>query len=286
MIVNEEESFESKLARFGRAMQKLVAAGIQIDGSSRLRQYERAVQQALDDPSPEVEESTIFILAHVLRDMDEIAEIVAGLPNVLDPETLRLLRELPGGRLDPDDESGAKAREAQYELYLGTLARRAGSLSVHGKPDLTITHEAVSYFVEAKRPGRIERFDDRLRSAVAQLAPHGEHGIVAISIDQLVRPPRTLMSVPSFSTLALAVASLVDEFVTQQRTVIRNRLRNSEVRAVLLTARVPARLADTGHLCVGTNIHIERMSSPEDRSIRFAERLVSLYLQAPAPSEA
>lgn len=286
MIVDEYETFERKLDRYQRALSTLTALGIPIDGASRLRQYERAIAASIRDPRPAVEEETIFALGHALREADEIAEIVDGLPASPDSTTRDLLHALQGGKFDPDDESGAKAREAQYELYLGTLARRAGLLAVHGKPDLTITFEGVEYHREAKRPGGVARFDDRLRGAVSQLAQFSDRGIVAISIDQLIRPGHTLLRVPSFPNLAAAVAFLVRRFVAIKMPELRTRLAVPHVQALLLTARIPARVEDTGHLCVGTNIHLEKLGTPGDGTVEFATRLLELYMGAPSPSDA
>src|SRR2546425_10388097 len=108
-------------------------------------------------------------MAFDLREIDEIVEIMESLPTIPDTATLRLLRRLHEGAEHPDDDRSGVAREAQYELYLGAVFRRAGIDVRHGDPDLVATWSKHDHYFEAKRPSSPDRVDDRIRSAVRQV---------------------------------------------------------------------------------------------------------------------
>ena len=108
-------------------------------------------------------------MAFDLREIDEIIEIVESLPPEPDTGCLRLLRQLQSGSENPDMNVSDSTRDAQYELYLGTILRRANIHAIHGTPDLTAEWSGTRYHIEAKRPASANRVDDRLRSAVHQI---------------------------------------------------------------------------------------------------------------------
>jgi len=245
-------------------------------------QYENLLAGVLDDPSPEVDERIVFALAFVLREVDEIIEITEHLPNAPDEELLRLLRLLPEGTDLPDDETGAKSREAQYELYLGTIFRRGGLKAVHGHPDLTVLHAEREFYIEAKRPGNESRVDDRVRSAVHQLRGALASGMIAISLDQVLRPRQSILEAPALAYIAPEVAKLVARFVQERTHMWNSRLRSEPVDALLITARVPARLLSTGHLVIGTNIHVVPISQTGPEVSAFLEAAVNAYQEVQA----
>lgn len=280
MRVDEYNDFTTLLARYRRVLETLERLGLRIGGSSRLRRYEALLQKALDDPRPAVEEDFVFATAFALREIDETIEIVDNLPPAPDAATLGLLGLIHRGTDSPDDEVTAAAREAQYELYLGSVFRRAGIDAVHGKPDLVAHTLDRDFFIEAKRPGSPDRVDDRVRSAVHQLRTVPKAGILALSLDQVIRPRHSLLSAPSMDLVAPEVARLVANFVAANPRIWRNRLKGEPVDAVLFTARVPARLEATGHLVLGTNIHLEIISQVSDESAAFLQAAVQAYLAA------
>jgi hypothetical protein len=252
--VDEYNSFATQLERYSKALKRLENLHIKIADGCRLRAYQKRLGQVTVDPRSSVESQLVFAVTYDLREIDEVNEIVAHLPVVPDPVTLDLLQRIASGTEHPDDELNAPAREAQYELYLGTVLRRGGVPARHGKPDLVASWRNQEFFIEAKRPTSVKRFDDRLRSAVHQIRNLPRLGIIAISLDQLVRPADSLMTVNDFNSLAPAVDRLVTRFVLEQSHIFRNRLTNQPVAALLLTARLPARLAVTGHSSLGTAI--------------------------------
>jgi hypothetical protein len=280
--VDEFNDFESLLRRYDSAIDVLRQHGVRISEASRLAVYRRHLASVISDPRPALEWHTIVQLAFDLREVDEIIEIADHLPDRVDAGIHNLLRILPGGTVHPDDEKSASAREAQYELYLGTVLRRAGFPAVHGAPDLTVTVDRKDYLIEAKRPSSLSKVDDRLRSAVHQLRGKHTPGVIALSLDQVIRPRKTLLGAPQARYLAPDVAARIQLFVTQQRQMWRNRLKGENAAAVILTARIPARLESTGHLSLGTNIDVERLVDGDVSD--FASSVARAYLDAQKPS--
>lgn len=277
--VDEMNAFATLLTRYLAALDRLETLGLRIAPNSRLNSYRHRLSSAVVDPLAPLPEALVHELAFDLREIDEIIEITDNLPHPVDDACMRLLRSLQRGADDPDTDSSTNARDDQYELYLGAVLRRARMPTRHGAPDLTTEYQGREYHVEAKRPSKPERLDDRLRSAVHQLRRLPEDGIIALSVDQIVRPPRTLLSAPTFNDLAPRVASLVREFVSNNIRVWRNRLGREPVAAVIITARVPALIAASGHTALGTNIHVEVLRD-QSGAARFAVEAAQAYQRA------
>ncbi len=223
-------------------------------------------------------------LAFDLREVDEIIEIVSNLPSPVDTATLRLLQRLHGGEEHPDDDKAGHARESQYELYLGSVLRRAGINAKHGEPDLAAMWREKVYHLEAKRPSSADRVDDRLRSAVRQLRLLSEPGIVALCLDQVVRPANKLLLAPTLDAVAPEVNDLITKYVAQNTSMWKRRLPAEPVDAILFTARVPARLMSTGHLVLGSNLHIEVLARARTgTSAEFIQAAAAAYMAAQGP---
>jgi hypothetical protein len=272
-------SFGSLLQRYSEALSRLEQNGVRVTNRCRLRNYERHLSQLVADLRIAVDADLVSAIAFDLREIDEVIEIVEHLPNSIDPSTLDLLTKLTGGNDHPDHDASAAARDAQYELYLGTVLRRAGMPVRHGTPDITATWRGEEFFIEAKRPGSPKRLDDRLRSAVHQLRKLPRLGVVAISADQLLRPSGGLLTVALQKQLASVVDSLLRTFIIEHGHILRKRLGKEPFAALLWTARLPARIGSTGHSALGTAILLER-DSPESAEAAFASAGVDAYFKA------
>jgi hypothetical protein len=229
-----------------------------------------------------LEKELVFALAFDLREIDELNEILGYLPTPIDSNTLDLLKKISGGSDHPDDESAAAAREHQYELYLGTVLRRAGVTARHGAPDLAATWRSKTFFIEAKRPSSISRVDDRLRKAVHQIRRLPSPGIIALSLDQVLRPAHGILGVRGPDDLAPAVELLIQQFEFEHAHVLRKRLANEPVAALLMTARIPGRLESTGHTALGSCLRTMRvqLSCEESDAGAFIEKVVEAYMKA------
>jgi hypothetical protein len=280
MQVDERNSFESILERYRKALARLSGLGLRLSVTSRLRQYESDLVAVIDDPRPALEGNIVYAMAFTLREIDEIIEITEHLPDTPDVALMALLRRLHQGNANPDDDITAEAREAQYELYLGTVLRRAGIPTQHGKPDLVAHLNDRDHYLEAKRPSNPQRVDDRLRSAVHQARMFPSAGIVALSLDQVVRPKNKLLEIHDFEDLAPNVASLVQRYMSDSMPMLRGRLLDEPIDVLVLTLRMPGRVTTTGHLALGTNLHVELLVKYDSPSVAFAKHLASAYMSA------
>lgn len=281
MQVDEYNNFSTLFIRYKQALKRLEDLGVSIPGASRLRKYESRLQQSLNDPRPALESKLVFALAFDLREIDEIIEIVDHLPYSPEVPLLNLLHQLPEGGNEPDQSQSTAPRDAQYELYLGTILRRAGVSVIHGAPDLVATWNGQLYFLEAKRPSSKKRVDDRLRAAVHQMRRLPKPGLIALSLDQVIRPHRTILAAHDLSHVAPKIEQLIVDYELQTAAMWQSRLEGEPVDALLLTARVPARLISTGHLVLGTAIRIEILtrSTEGDDSVSFCKWVAKTYLQ-------
>ena len=279
MRIDEYNSFSSLLQRYARALSRLERIGVRVAEQCRLRTYERRLSQLVVDTRSEIGVDLVFNVTFDLREIDEIIEIVENLPDSIDSSIAELLVKLTGGNDHPDDDASAAARDAQYELYLGTVLRRSGIPVCHGAPDITATWQGEEFFIEAKRPGSPKRLDDRLRSAVHQLRKLSRLGVVAISADQLLRPPGGLLTVELHDQLALGVDSLLRTFIVKHAHIMQSRLGKEPFAALLWTARLPARIRSTGHSALGTSLLLER-DSPELPEAIFASAVMDAYISA------
>jgi hypothetical protein len=195
--------------------------------------------------------------------MDELILIIESFTDNPTSTELERLRLLPGGTENPDDESSAKARDAQFELFLRAMFKQANIGIEMGSPDLLVSDGQVTFPIEAKRPGSSRRFDDLLRKAINQLQRQESYGVIAISLDHVIRPRGGYLVVGDHTYLAPAVAELVADYIRANLRRIGKRLRGkSKVSALLLILRIPARVSDTNLTLLGTNIHTEPLSAP------------------------
>jgi hypothetical protein len=265
------------LARYRVAIGGLEGRGVRISSTSRLRLFESLLAEVVDDARPYVEVEFANQLSFALRDIDEIAAIVASLPEEIDGATRLLLSKLPAGAAFPDDEAGSFAREAQYELFLGLVARSAGFEVAHGKPDLTIWDGDIRLSLEAKRPSSGKRVDDRVRVAVRQLRRVEGARLMAISFDEVARDKDKILVVRDNKSLGPVVKRLLVDSVAQHAHSMQNRLRGSAVAALLISARVPARIESTGHTALGTGLHVQALVERSHPAVVAIERLSVAY---------
>ena len=194
MRVDEYNSFATQLQRYASALARLESLHIRLADGCRLKAYQKRLAQVTVDPRSAVESRLVFAATYDLREIDEINEIVENLPAILDTATFDLLQRVASGSEHPDDELDAPAREAQYELYLGTILRRGGIPARHGKPDLVAAWHNEEFFIEAKRPTSVKRFDDRLRSAVHQAGHSSDPALLPLVLTNWCAQPRGLWS--------------------------------------------------------------------------------------------
>lgn len=262
---DEAGSFDETLTKYKHALEKLASFGIRISGASRLRGYQRRIEAFLKQPGDLllVSAGNRDKILFDFREMDELILIIESFTDNLTSTELERLRLLPGGTENPDDESSAKARDAQFELFLRAMFVQANIGIEMGSPDLLVSDAQVTFPIEAKRPGSSRRFDDLLRKAINQLQRQESYGVIAISLDHVIRPRGGYLVVRDHTYLAPAVAELVADYIRANLRRIGKRLRGkSKVSALLFILRIPARISGTNLTLLGSNIHTEPLSEP------------------------
>jgi len=279
MRYDEAGSFDETLTKYKHALEKLASFGTRISDSSRLRAYQRRIETVLKQPgdlllvSVANRDKIIFDF----REMDELILIIESFTDEPTSTELERLRLLPGGTENPDDESSAKARNAQFELFLRAMFVQAKIGIEMGSPDLLVSDGQVTFPIEAKRPGSSRRFDDRLREAINQLQRQESCGVVAISLDHVIRPRRGYLSVRDHTYIASAVSGLTDVYLRANLRRIIARLRGkSKVSALLFILRIPARVFDTNLTLLGSNIHTVPVSGPGQPGYEVVQALLKI----------
>ena len=105
VTTDEYNSFDSLLTQYRHCISRLSQIGISLSGASRLRTYERRLEQLVSDLRPRIETNLIIAASFDLREIDEIIEIINHLPNPLDKATIGLLKKMNGGSDHPDRKS-------------------------------------------------------------------------------------------------------------------------------------------------------------------------------------
>lgn len=276
MKIDEAGSFDETLAKYIHALEELASFGIRIPESSRLRTYQKRTETILEQPgnlllvSQDDSDKMIFDF----REMDELISIINSFTDEPTPQELERLRLLPGGTENPDDETSTKARDAQFELFLRAMFVQAKFGIEMGAPDLLLSDGQITFPIEAKRPGSHRRFDDRLREAVNQLQRQKSWGIVAISLDHVIRPRGGYLVVREHKYLAEAIAGLVRSYILENLRIIGNRLKGkSNVSALLFILRIPSKVQDTNLTLLGSNVHIEPISGSDQPGFEVVKAL-------------
>lgn len=279
MRYDEAGNFDETLAKYKCALETLTSFGIKISDSSRLRGYERRIESVLKQPGNlllvSVTDSDKILFD--FREMDELIFIIESFASEPTSTEFERLRLLPGGTENPDNESSGKARDAQFELFLRAMFIQSKIGIEMGSPDLLVSYRQVTFPIEAKRPGSPRRFDDRLRKGINQLERQESCGVVAISLDHVIRPRGGHLIVTNHTLAAGAVSGLVDDYIGANLRKIAARLRGkSKVSALLFIARVPARVNATNLTLLGSNIHTVPVSEPGQSGYEVVQALLSI----------
>ena len=206
-------------------------------------------------------ESFLQQVAFDLREIDEIIQIVHSFKATPDPASLERLRYLPRGNEMPDADSDSRTRDFQYELLIRAILRDGGLKATMSEPDVRVRFGKHQLAIEAKRPRNEARFDDRLRKAVIQLRKCRFKGVVAISMDHVLRPRGKILSGPSQDLMVVQLSNLLVRFVEDHGREIQRRVADSNLVALIFTARMPSMVTTTGQLPILTAVHRLRRSS-------------------------
>jgi len=245
---------DQTLARYRGAMKIIGELGIKIPQQSRLLRYEKRWAAILRQPGellrlPETDATQIMF---EFREMDELSVIAESLPSSLNSQEVDRLQLIVGGNLNPDEDQDTRARNAQFELFLRAAFVRAGADVTLGSPDLMVRFNDVEFPVEAKRPGSEGAFEDRLHEGANQIHKLNRFGVVALSVDQIIRPKGGFLLLKSTSDLAPAATAHMRDFMRKKLRVMARRIRGKRVAATLLVVRLPGRTEDQNLTLLGT----------------------------------
>ena len=178
-----------------RILNRLVAGGIHIDDSSRLRQYVKLMRE---EGSSLEDRARLELMSQIRSDADEIVNAVEHLsatPEV--PGWQRLFERIKRGPLFPapfDD----KAREAQVELFLGAVMRSTGAeVSFAGADAQAVYREHLISF-EAKRPSSLTNYGHNVKGGRNQLGRAGGTGVLFLDLSQLATEHARVNTVSSY----------------------------------------------------------------------------------------
>jgi len=187
----EPHSFEVTLSQYETAIARAIARlqdwGLQLSPTSRIASYRDLLRESVKRDLPYAPTRELEKLSFVLLEIFEIIEVVEAIETPSTRELRRLALLVKGG-IHPDDETSSPGRDAQYELWLHAFLRKKGLPCLLGDPDLRLRWQGTTIPLEAKRPGSLKSLDDRYRKALHQLDPYPQGGIVALSLDLLLRP--------------------------------------------------------------------------------------------------
>lgn len=230
------------LETYQEDLSRLEEWGIRIKPGSRLERYEQIFADQADRGTSCQPLDQVRDLLFALREIDEISRIARSYPDgPKGKEDVRRLEKLVGGTDHPDDESThSPARDAQFELFLRSEFHQVGVQAKLGNPDLLVEIGDSNIPVEAKRPKSEKRVDEHLRKGVNQVSGGGIRGIVAISLDLIIRMKPWHLLGPDVSAIQKEVRRRIRQFVAGNMEDIVRRIDGREVMGLLLTARVPA----------------------------------------------
>ena len=188
----EHHSFEGTLSKYETALARLQKWGLGLNPTGRIAIYRDLLRESVERDPPYAPQRDLERLSFVLLEISEIIEVVEALGTPSPRELGRLALIVKGG-IHPDDETSSPGRDAQYELWLHAFFRGKGVPCLVGDPDLMLRWEGTTIPLEAKRPGSRRSLDNRYRKALRQLDPYPQGGIVAVSLDLLLRPRGTVL---------------------------------------------------------------------------------------------
>lgn len=155
--------------------------------NSRLHQALKALEAPPVNPSGASPERTLRCAQEAYRVALEFWTIsrtlTVGL--VSNPRIRKLLQRAYAGHLDPssEDQTSERARDAQFELWLGSWFAMGGRPTHTVEPDFRVALWFRWYSVAAKRVRSRRQLLKRVQYAADQIQLRSDTGLVAISLD-------------------------------------------------------------------------------------------------------
>lgn len=239
------------LDEYRAALDRLREWGIRIPGGCRLDEYEKELELLAERPS--FSDDAWSTAAHFsmvrFREADEVVEIVDSFPHGPGKAAKQRLQRLIKGRGHPDKEDeSSKGRDTQFELYLRAVLAKGGLPAGLGSPDLQPRIDGRRLPIEAKRPKTAKRLDEHIHKAAKQVDKAGHSGVIAVSLDLILRPDFSHMRGYSHEQAQTRLRQRVVNLIDAESDRIRRRVQERDVVALLFVTRMPAREFPTGRI--------------------------------------
>ena len=186
-------SFEATLSQYEEALAQLQEWGLQLNPTSRVVCYRDLLREAVERDPPYALRRDLERLSFILLEICEIIEIVNAFESP-SSQDLRKFACLAKGNVHPDEDTSSLGRNTQYELWLRTFFQGKGvpcafvePVRPNRTPDLMLSWKGKTIPLEAKRPGSDKSIDNLYQKALEQLDFYPQGGIVALSLDLLLR---------------------------------------------------------------------------------------------------
>jgi hypothetical protein len=199
---NTRSTFDLE-AEFRTSLEQLRSI-CKVHPNSRLAKYLIRLTQINENDTGLISRDLLDHALFNVQEVQEFIEIMRCFPNDPTNDFLERLCELVSGQEISDDEvkdenrsKRSKGRDTQYELYLYTymLGRSISvELGPYGKnPDIIIKAGGAEYPVEASRPKSRNSLLDAIKAKARQIEKGTYPGLVAISLDHVLRPPEHIL---------------------------------------------------------------------------------------------
>ncbi len=274
--------------RLQRVKARLAAHGLRWAPTSRFGEFETLAPlfavKALSPAGVGPRES-VDLLLEGNRDFADLAMIVEYLlpPDPpADAALLHRVREVLGGALFPHrDANPATARDAQFELLVAALCRRAGIPTELREPDAVIALPSAHLGIAAKRLRSEKQVRDRVHEGGRQLERAGLVGVVALSLDALYAPDDRRLWGLSLERLAPAAATESKAVLDRHQDAIFRGAAGLPVVAVLASLALCASVPATNSIGVIRAIRVGVLNAASEH-VEALQHLVA-RLQASPP---
>jgi hypothetical protein len=183
-------TFTELLQRANILVQRLRSAGVDINPSSRLAAYVRELEAIIPLQYRTPPEEMLRRCHRSLIEVEDLAEAVEAVSS--SPEIVGwhgLAEECVGGAfLREDDARNVRPRNAQFELVLASLLRRAGYLPEFAEPDVLVKIVGHEVAIAAKRPSSRAKVQKLAKEGAAQIIDRNLQGLVAVDMSVVANP--------------------------------------------------------------------------------------------------
>ncbi len=193
-----------------------------------------------------------------IREIEEVTSIVESLGDTPSPEAMQRLERLRKDEVLPIEPGESPARDAQYELLLYSILQKGGLQPTLGTPDITVLTAEGTVTIEAKRPKRQARVEERVREA-GEVLRDEPAGLIALSLDLVIWPYPTMVVGASEAEVVERIMRDFQHWGAAHSRGVCMKASSRGVRGVLFTAAAPAFEADAGmpvtliHLSIDPN---------------------------------